>query len=185
MVYADVDYNMFTLPRLYCVSHRKKGTKECGGSYKERAAVTNPWERNSAALNARPLKVLRLFQRDAAFDVPPPSTLLAIPAVKAWAILWLWNGNNCSKLELPPVAVTATAVDSTAIPRQRAVEQWPVARVRGILTGRDGQRHGRNGLLTGPRVENILFEAFYAQNYGNCGDGAKTLYCEDWREQNI
>ncbi|KAJ7244339.1 hypothetical protein C8J57DRAFT_1476891 [Mycena rebaudengoi] len=65
---------------------------------------------------------------------------------------------------LPPVAVTATAVDSTATPRQRAVEQRPVAWVREILTGRYGQWHGRNGLLTGPRVENSLFEPFYAQN---------------------
>ncbi|KAJ7274757.1 hypothetical protein C8J57DRAFT_1224341 [Mycena rebaudengoi] len=66
-------------------------------------------------------------------------------------------------LGLPPVAVTATAVDSTATPRQRAVEQRPIAWVREVLTGRYGQRHGRNGLLTGPPVENSLFEPFYAQ----------------------
>ncbi|KAJ7262595.1 hypothetical protein C8J57DRAFT_1231957 [Mycena rebaudengoi] len=69
-----------------------------------------------------------------------------------------------ARLGLPPVAVTATAVDSTATPRQRAVEQRPVAWMREVLTGRYGQRHGRNGLLTGPRVENSLFEPFYAQN---------------------
>ncbi|KAJ7286590.1 hypothetical protein C8J57DRAFT_1664818 [Mycena rebaudengoi] len=74
------------------------------------------------------------------------------------------NALDKGRLGLPPVAVTATAVDSTATPRQRAVEQRPVAWVREVLTGRHGQRHGRNGLLTGPRVENSLFEPFYAQN---------------------
>ncbi|KAJ7289773.1 hypothetical protein C8J57DRAFT_1628963 [Mycena rebaudengoi] len=68
-------------------------------------------------------------------------------------------------LGLPPVPVTATAVDSTATRRQRAVEQRPVGWVREFLTGRYGQRHGRSGLLTGPRVEKILFEQFYGQKW--------------------
>ncbi|KAJ7221215.1 hypothetical protein C8J57DRAFT_1482482 [Mycena rebaudengoi] len=68
--------------------------------------------------------------------------------------LYLWRRPG-----LPPVAVTATAVDSTATPRQWAVEQRPVAWVREVLTGRYGQRHGR--YAHGLRI--LCFEAFYAQ----------------------
>jgi hypothetical protein len=48
---------------------------------------------------------------------------------------------------LPPVAVTATAVESAATQRQRAANQRPVGWGKKGLTGRDGQRDGRDGYL--------------------------------------
>jgi hypothetical protein len=68
-----------------------------------------------------------------------------------------------ARIGLPPVAVPPTAVESTATRRQRAAKQRSVGWVKKVLTGRDGQRDGRDGFLTGPRVENIVVELLYAQ----------------------
>ncbi|KAJ7292049.1 hypothetical protein C8J57DRAFT_1458610 [Mycena rebaudengoi] len=50
---------------------------------------------------------------------------------------------------LPPVAATATAVDLTGDLRPRAVSRRPVESLKKFLTGRHGQRDGRDG-STGP-----------------------------------
>ncbi|KAJ7257742.1 hypothetical protein C8J57DRAFT_1234884 [Mycena rebaudengoi] len=46
---------------------------------------------------------------------------------------------------LPPVAVMATAVDLTGDLRPRAVSRRPVESLKKFLTGRHGQRDGRDG----------------------------------------
>ncbi|KAJ7256678.1 hypothetical protein C8J57DRAFT_1235542 [Mycena rebaudengoi] len=70
---------------------------------------------------------------------------------------------------LPPVAATATAVDLTGDLRPRAVSRRPVELLKKFLTGRHGQRDGRDG-STGCgtcEVPTVSFSGF------NCGGGCR------------
>ncbi|KAJ7271663.1 hypothetical protein C8J57DRAFT_1226249 [Mycena rebaudengoi] len=70
---------------------------------------------------------------------------------------------------LPPVAATATAVDLTGDLRPRAVSRRPVESLKKFLTGRHGQRDGRDG-STGCgtcEVPTVSFSGF------NCGGGCR------------
>ncbi|KAJ7242446.1 hypothetical protein C8J57DRAFT_1243987 [Mycena rebaudengoi] len=64
--------------------------------------------------------------------------LVAVQTTESGLVLVLLLG-------LPPVAATATAVDLTGDLRPRTVSRRPVESLKKFLTGRHGQRDGRDG----------------------------------------